>query len=163
MDAKNQDLTNSIGLLILRAGMGGYMVTHGWQKLQMVLNNQAEQMGTIIGIPPPFSLILPMLAEFACAILVIIGLGTRFAAAPIVFTMAVAAFVGHANDPLTMGEGFELFFAGKAKMPMSKQPALMFMFGFLPLIFTGAGKFSLDGLINWPKVRQRMMQKKAAK
>ncbi|MCC6574706.1 MAG: DoxX family protein [Planctomycetes bacterium] len=163
MDAKKQDLTNSIGLLILRAGIGSYMVTHGWQKLQMLLNNQAEMMGTIIGIPPPFSLILPMLAEFVCAILVIIGLGTRFAAAPIAFTMLVAAFVGHANDPLTMGEAFELFMTGKTKMPMSKQPALMFLFPFLALIFTGAGKLSLDGLVNWPKVFARMRQKKAAK
>lgn len=157
MEAKKQDLTNSVGLLVLRVGMGGYMATHGWQKLQMLLNNQAEMMGTVIGIPPPFSLILVVLAEFVCALLVIVGLGTRFAAAPVVFAMAVAAFVAHADHPLTMVEQYTI------GAPASKQPALMFLIPFLMLIFTGAGRLSLDGLINWPRLWVRMREKKAAK
>jgi len=74
---------------------------------------------------------------------------TRFAAAPVVFTMIVAAFVVHGSDPWTMGAG------------ASKEPALLFAFVFLALIFTGAGKFSVDGLL-WPAYRKRRQKKKAA-
>jgi uncharacterized membrane protein YphA (DoxX/SURF4 family) len=34
MMARWQEHANPIGLLILRVGMGGYMMTHGWRKVQ---------------------------------------------------------------------------------------------------------------------------------
>ena len=161
MEAKRQDLTNSIGLLILRLGMGGFMATHGWGKLKMIVDGQWEMMGDPIGLGPHLSLIMVMLAEFAAAIFVVIGLGTRVAAALPVFAMFVAAFVIHGSDPLTSSEGAMKFFSGESKSWASKEPALLFMFGFLALIFTGAGKFSIDGLI-WPAWRSRRAKQKAA-
>lgn len=37
-------------------------------------------------------------AEFGCSLLLIVGLGTRLAAIPLVFTMLVALFIAHGAD-----------------------------------------------------------------
>ena len=147
MEARRQDLTTSIGLLILRVGIGGYLATHGWGKFQMVLDGKFDQFGDPIGLGSGASLVLVMIAEFFCALLVVIGLGTRYAAVPPVIAMAVAAFIVHGGDPWTMGRGYELFTSGQAESWSSKEPALLFLIGFLALCFTGAGRYSLDALI----------------
>jgi putative oxidoreductase len=137
-------MMQSVGLLVLRLGMGGYMMTHGWGKVQMVLNRQFDQLGDPIGLGNTLSLILATGAEFFCALLVVIGLGTRVAAIPVVITMGVAAFIVHGNDPWTMGAG------------ASKEPALLFLTAFLTLVFTGGGRFSFDALIvPWWQRRKR--------
>ena len=84
---------------------------------------------------------------FGCAALVVLGLGTRLAALPVVFAMGVAAFVAHGSDPWTMGEGAKLFMSGASKSWGSKEPALLFLIPFLALVFTGPGLISLDALI----------------
>ena len=125
----------SVGLLILRLGIGGLMLTHGWGKLQMLIEGQFDQFSDPIGLGSAASLVLIVFAEFVCSLLVMIGLGTRLFAVPLVFGMAVAAFVVHASDPWTMGQG------------ASKEPALLYLVPFLALVFTGAGRFSIDGVI----------------
>jgi putative oxidoreductase len=75
------------------------------------------------------------------------GLGTRLAAAVVVVSMAVAAFVAHGGDPWTMGRAYEIFLAGETSYPASKEPALLYLIPFLALTFTGAGRFSIDGLL----------------
>lgn len=147
MDPGPRDTAVSAGLLILRLGIAGYMITHGWVKVTMLMERQFEMMGDPIGIGPVASLVLVAFAEFLCAILVVVGLATRLAAIPIVITMAVAAFVAHAADPWTMTEAAMRFFSGASESWASKQPALTFLFVFLALVFTGAGRFSLDALI----------------
>jgi putative oxidoreductase len=136
MESRWRIVTSSIGLLILRLGVGGYMLTHGWGKLQTLIAGDFESFGDPIGLGKAPSLVLATSAEFFCAILVMVGLATRFAAVPLVITMAVAAFVVHANDPWIMGQG------------LSKEPAMLYLIPFLALIFTGAGRFSIDGLIS---------------
>ena len=84
---------------------------------------------------------------------VLLGLWTRYAAAPIVFAMGVAAFVVHRSDPWTSGGGAELFFAGKSKMWSSKEPALLYLASFLGLLWTGAGRDALDAWL--PRRRKR--------
>lgn len=149
MEAKRQDLMNSIGLLILRVGGGAYMMSHGWGKMQMVLNGQFNDKFDPIGLGPHLSLMGAVFGEFFCALLVLVGAGTRAAAAVVVFTMLIAAFVIHFADPWTMGSG------------ASKEPALLFATMFATLIFTGAGKFSVDGMI-WPVMRERRAKRKAS-
>lgn len=143
------NLIPSIGLLILRLGIGGYMLSHGWGKLQMLLAGNFDMFGDPIGMGSVLSLVLVVMAEFLCALLVMLGLGTRFAAVPIVIAMSVAAFVAHGNDPWSMEQAAKLFMSGASKSWASKEPAMLFLFPFLALVFTGAGKLSLDGLI-WP-------------
>jgi putative oxidoreductase len=132
--ARGPGIFGSIGLFILRVGVSSFMLMHGWTKTLKVMEGDFA-FADPIGIGQETSLVLAAGAEFACAILVMLGLGTRFAAIPLAFTMIVAAFAVHANDPL--------FAAGGA----SKEPALVFGIVYTALIFTGAGWFSADGLI----------------
>jgi len=140
MEAHRQSLTSSLGLLILRLGASGYLLMHGWGKLQMMLDGNFEKFPDPLGVGNGVSLVLIFFAEFVCAVLVMAGLATRFAAVPVVIAMAVAAFVVHADDPWTMGQG------------ASKEPALLYLIAFLTLVFTGAGRCSVDG---WFRRRRR--------
>ncbi|MFG0283407.1 MAG: DoxX family protein [Phycisphaerales bacterium JB039] len=140
--ATRHDTVTSVGLLILRVGVGAFMATHGWGKLQMIFDGKFDQFGDPLGLGSGLSLVLATGAEFFCALLVAIGLATRFAAAPVVFTMAIAAFVVHASDPWTM-----------QPQGASKEPALLFLIPMLALVFTGPGRFSLDAIL-WPRLRQ---------
>jgi putative oxidoreductase len=144
------NLTTSIGLLILRLGVGGFMASHGWGKVQMLLAGQAEQFGDHTGLGATASLILITFAEFVCSILVMLGLLTRLAAVPIVIGMGVAAFVVHGGDPWSSETAAKAFFAKQSENWFSKEPALLYLIPFLALIFTGAGRLSIDGLI-WRK------------
>ncbi len=121
----------NIGLLLLRVSVGGMMlVAHGWGKLTSygVLSTKfPDPLG--LG-STQLSLTLAVGAEVFCSILVIVGLATRFAAVPLVITMAVAAFIVHADDPW-----------------QKKEFALIYLLPFLSLVFTGAGRYSLDALL----------------
>lgn len=147
MESRPLNRMNSLGLLILRLGMGGYLLTHGLGKLDILRSGDFSMMGDPIGVGNTATIVLLVLAEFVCALLVMVGLATRLAAVPVVITMAVAAFVAHGSDPWTMEQGAKLFMEGKAQFWGSKQPALMFLIPFLALIFTGPGLFSIDALI----------------
>lgn len=140
-------LLASLGLLLLRLGVGGYLFTHGLGKLNMVIEGQFEMFADPIGIGKAPSLVLVTFAEFVCALLVMVGLATRLAAVPVVIAMGVAAFVAHGNDPWTTEEAVRLFLAKETQFPVSKEPALLFLIPFLALIFTGPGCLSLDALI----------------
>jgi putative oxidoreductase len=122
-------MQREIGLLILRVGLGGLMLTHGWGKLQKLVAGDVS-FANPIGIGEVPSLILAVVAEFLCAVLVILGVKTRWTAIPLVITMAVAAFVVHAGDPF-----------GR------KELALLYLVGFLGLVFTGGGTLSVDGVL----------------
>jgi putative oxidoreductase len=156
-----QDRMVSIGLLILRLGIGSYLLTHGLGKLRMLLARDFEKMGDPIGLGPVPSLILVTTAEFLCALFVMLGLATRVAAALVVISMSVAALVAHGDDPWTMEKGYELFMSGQSKSWASKEPALLYLIPLLALIFTGAGMLSLDGLI-WPHWRERQATAKTS-
>jgi putative oxidoreductase len=140
-------MSTSIGLLILRLGIGGYLCSHGVGKLRMLLAGNFTMLGDPIGIGNVPSLVLVTTAEFLCALLLIVGLGTRFAAVPPVISMGVAAFVAHAKDPWSSETAAMAFFSGASKTWFSKEPALMYLVVALALAFTGAGALSLDGWI----------------
>lgn len=69
-------------------------------------------------------------AEVVCAALIIVGLGTRVVAIPLIIAMLVAVFVFHSGDPL-----------GKREM------AILFLAAFSSIALMGPGKFSLDEVI----------------
>jgi putative oxidoreductase len=154
MELARGKLMTSIGLLTLRLGIGGYLLTHGVGKLHMLLAGDFAKFSDPIGLGPGLSLVLITVAEFLCALLVMLGLFTRFAAVPVVIAMAVAAFVVHGGDPWSMGKAAKAFFSGESKTWSSKEPALLYLIPFLTLIFTGAGAFSMDALITWWKRRR---------
>jgi putative oxidoreductase len=144
LGAGRHDLTSSVGLLVLRVGIGGYMLTHGVGKLRMMLAGQFEMFGDPIGLGSVPSLVLVVFAELLCAILVMLGVATRFAAAVLVIEMAVAAFVAHGADPWSMETGYMRYMAGEAETWFAKEPALLYLIPFLALVFTGAGKLAVD-------------------
>lgn len=143
--ARTQDLSLSLGLLVLRLGIGGYMLTHGIGKLEMLLSGQT--IGDPIGLGPTLSTILVTLGEFGGSILVMVGLATRFTALLPLCSMLVAAFVVHASNPWTMQGAYELFAAHQVSSTASKEPALLYGIVFLALVLTGGGRFSVDAYI----------------
>jgi putative oxidoreductase len=122
-------MSREVGLLFVRVTVGLMMAFgHGWGKMVKVVSGDfsfADPLG--IGAAP--SLVLAALAEFAGALLVALGVKTRFAAVPVTITMVVAAFVQHLEDPW-----------GK------KELALLYAIPFAMLVITGGGRYSLDRL-----------------
>ncbi len=155
METERREAAASVGLLVLRIGIGGFLVTHGWGKLRMLVGGGAAQFGDPIGLGPTLSLALVTVSEFFCALLIVAGLATRLAAIPVVISMSVAAFVVHAANPWTMDAAASEFFSGASKTWFSKEPALLYLIPFLSLAFTGGGKFSLDALIAARRSRRR--------
>lgn len=124
------DTATSFGLLLMRAAFGGMMLVHGWQKLT-AFNELAAVFPDPLGMGSRWSLIAAIGAEFGCSALLITGMATRLAAIPLAFTMGVALFIVHGADPW-----------------QKKELAAAYLAAYLVLFFTGAGKFSLDGLLS---------------
>ncbi len=107
---------------------------HGWGKLGMLTDGSMSKSDFAfpdpVGIGEGPSLVLAMSAEFACSILLVLGLFTRLACVPLIVTMAVAVFIVHNGDPW-----------GDKELPF------LYLAGYLTLLFTGPGKFSVDALI----------------
>jgi putative oxidoreductase len=126
----------SIGLLLLRLGMGALLlIGHGWPKL-MHYQQRSGSFADPIGLGPAASFALVVFAEVFCAALVMLGLLTRLAAVPIVIFLGVAFFIHHAHDPWAQ-----------------RELALLYLLPFLTLVFTGAGRFSLDA--GWAPWRRK--------
>jgi putative oxidoreductase len=122
---------NDLATLILRLGLGGLMIPHGYGKLKMLFENWGEiQFADPIGIGPLFSLILVVFAEFICSILVLVGFKTRISSIPLIITMFAAAFIIHGADPLA-----------------KKELALLYLSGFIVISLLGSGDYSIDRIL----------------
>lgn len=71
---------------------------------------------------------LAVFAEFGCSLLLLARLGTRLATIPLLITMLVAAFVAHADDPIT-----------------EKDLHLLYLLVYGVLLLLGSGKVLLKG------------------
>ena len=116
-----------LGLLILRLGAGGLMLTHGIPKINGLFESPIT-FADPIGLGDTTTLILALIGEVVCPLLIMIGYKTKWAAIPAAITMFVAAFVIHLKDDIG-----------------TKEKALLFLICFLVIFFTGAGKYSVDG------------------
>src|SRR5690606_6265806 len=123
-------------LLVLRIAMGAMMLTHGLPKMEKLLAGGEIQFASVMGMSAATSLSLAVFAEVACAVLLVLGLFTRLAAIPLVITMFVAVFIIHSDDPFAR-----------------KEMGLLYLSGYLTLLFTGPGRYSLDELIFGRKLR----------
>lgn len=122
-------MNTDIGLLILRISSSALMLTHGWGKL-MNFSTLASKFPDPIGFGSHVSLTFAVFAEVFCAIAIAAGFKTKWLAIPLAITMFVAAFVIHGADSFSQ-----------------KEKALLFLATYITLFFTGAGKFSVDGLL----------------
>ena len=127
-----------LGLLVLRASVGlGIAVGHGWGKVyqpgHIGPSGAFVKLVSDMGVPAPMGAAwLAALTEFVGGVLIAAGFLTRPAALALAFNMAVAAFVASAEAPLW-----------GPKDP-NKEFALLYLVAFVALIFTGAGRFSVD-------------------
>jgi putative oxidoreductase len=120
----------SVALLILRASFGLMMLTHGWPKLVNFFQGSFS-FPDPLNIGSKSSLGLVVFAEFLCAILVVLGLGTRFAAFPIMVTMAIASFMIKAGNTLA-----------------DRELSILYLSAYTAILIFGAGSYSLDKAIS---------------
>lgn len=121
------------GLLLLRVGLGGMMIMHGWSKLVggpevwTKLGGAMHHLG--ISFLPAFWGFMAAASESVGGALLVIGFLFRPATALLFCTMAVAALMKYRT-----GDGAFLEWAWPAEMAIV----------FLSLLFIGAGRFSVD-------------------
>lgn len=134
MNYLNRTHSNSVFkdiiLLVVRVFIGFAMLSHGFPKLQMLLEGGDIKFYNFLGMGPTLSLTLTVFAEFVCSILLILGLFTRVALGFLIFTMIIAGFFVHGADP------FE-----------KREMSLVYLSVYLLLMAFGAGKISVDYMI----------------
>ena len=120
----------SLALLILRIAAGLFMLTHGLQKMGLLFGAEPIQFADPIGIGQTPTLVLAVFTEGVCALCLILGFATRFAAAMLLSTMTVAILIIHSGDEFKV---IEL--------------ALLYSSAYLAIIIAGAGRYSLDSML----------------
>lgn len=116
----------SFGLLALRVAFGCFMLVHGIQKL-LGFSEMSDVFPDPLGLGSTISLSLTIAAEAGCSVLLILGLGTRLAVLPLAFTMVVALFVIHADDPW-----------------QAKELAAIYLAAYAIIFVVGPGEYSID-------------------
>jgi putative oxidoreductase len=120
---------NSLGLLIIRVGLGlSLSLQHGLDKLLNFSKNM-DAFPDPVGMGSTLSLTAAVFGEVLCAIALILGFLTRWAAAYLAVFMAAAFFLIHGKDAFA-----------------AKELAFLYMVAFIGLCFTGAGVYSADGI-----------------
>ena len=125
----NDSALTSFGLLVLRLWLGLAMFfNHGLDKLANFADHAAK-FPDPLGIGHAPSLALVTFAETAGAVLLALGLLTRFAALTLVIDLGVAFFMVHKSALSGQGSG---------------ELAFIYLAGYAALLFAGGGKFSVD-------------------
>lgn len=124
-----------LGLLLLRAGLGGALFAHGSQKLFGWFGGggpegTAQFLGSAGFEPPKLNAALAGVGEAGSGVLLALGLGTGPAAAAATATMATASSVHAPNGFFSTAGGYEL-------------PAT-YALAATALALTGPGRISLD-------------------
>jgi len=128
----SKERLHQIGLLWLRVWIGFGMAYHGTGKIFSGRMDQFAGGVGDMGFPlPGFFAWAAVLSEFLGGILIALGLATRPAAGFVAVTMFVAAFIRHGQDPF-----------------QKKELALAYLVTAIAILFLGAGKYSLDRLLN---------------
>ncbi|MDA3881124.1 MAG: DoxX family protein [Prolixibacteraceae bacterium] len=130
LSVNNAPVSTDFALLLIRVGFGVLMLTHGIPKFGMLFSGEPVQFLPLFGLSATASMALAATAEVGGSLLLILGLGTRIAVIPLIFTMLVAVFVAHASDPLAV-----------------KEPAIHFLIAYFALLFAGSGRYSVDKLL----------------
>ncbi len=117
------------GLLILRVALGfSMLLLHGRGKM-LNFSATAEKFPALFGMPSNVNVGLAIFAEVVCSTLLIAGLFTRLAALILAITMGTAFFFVHKSALVG---------------PASGELAMVYLIAYVTLLFTGAGKFSVD-------------------
>ena len=118
--------STDLGILVIRVLTSLLMIfPHGWSKLV----NFSAKLNTFpdpLGISSQASLSATVFTEFFLSFAIILGVKTRWASLALCFTMIIAAFVVHGEDPW-----------------MRKEKAVLYAVIYLGLFFSGGGKYSI--------------------
>jgi putative oxidoreductase len=121
--------TIDIALLVLRVWMGLLLFfQHGMGKI-LHFSQMAGHFPNPIHIGPLPSLLFATLSDAICSLLVVLGVGTRYAALIVVINLATA---------------FTLVHQFKLSGPHGGELPLLFCGAFLALVIAGAGRYSVD-------------------
>ena len=148
-DCGTRDTIASIGVLALRVMIGLMMlIGHGLPKLRNYASIKEWYVPDFFPLnqmSPGVSITATIMAELGASALIVLGIATRPAAFLLGFTMVIAAFGVHGTAPWFMGPG----------IPVSKEPALLYLIPMVAIILTGGGAFSLDAAIYKEGKRRR--------
>ncbi len=106
------------------------MITHGLQKLDMLMESGTAQFPDPLGVGAQASLVLTVFAELICSFLILMGFATRLATIPLIITMLIIIFVIHSKDPFD-----------------NKELAGLYLAIYILLLIIGSGRYSVDRLI----------------
>lgn len=130
----------SLGLLLIRVIIGALMFFYGYEKFsnfeEMAASEFWAKNVNFLGMTGKIPLALTIFAELFCSILLIIGLFTRLALIPLLICMGFI-IVSIVN--------FQVISSGDNGTEINN--AFVYFVIYLGLFFTGAGKYSLDKLI----------------
>lgn len=127
-----RELLRDVGSLFLRLGMAiPLLVLHGWPKW-LKYSEKASGFEDPIGVGSEMALNLTIFAEVGCAVLLILGLATRFAGVIIAGMFAIIVFVVD---------------AGATWKAVEK--AWMYGVWALAVAMIGPGRISLDAVIEF--------------
>jgi putative oxidoreductase len=146
LNVTHTSTATDVALLIARLGIAALMLTHGIPKMGMLLSGDPVSFPSVMGMSAALSLGLAVFAEVVCSLFLLAGFATRLAAIPLIMTMAVAILFIHATDSCGI-----------------KEPALLYLLGYLVLLLAGSGKYSLDYLLQTTteKNKQATIKKQA--
>ncbi len=116
----------SLLLLFSRLIFGAMFLTHGLQKLAN-FKALSGSFPSIMGMGSTLSLSLAIFAEVFCTLGFITGFLYRLSMIPMIFTMIVAVFVVHANDPFS-----------------AKEMAVLYLCIFIVMYILGPGSIAAD-------------------
>ena len=120
------DLAN----LLFRVVVGLSLMTHGYSKLMRLVEGKVWGR-THLFFNEEVSFALITFAEFFAPLLIILGLGTRLFAIPVIYAFIIIVFDAHWGDPFTKME-----------------KGLLFLISYIFIFMVGPGKISLDNLIS---------------
>jgi putative oxidoreductase len=121
------DTSFSIALLLIRIAAGLFMFfNHGIPKL-MDFREKSGNFYDPFHIGSQWSLSLVIFAEVFCSLLLVLGLFTRLAVAPLLATMVVVIFMAKKAEPIA-----------------TQELALLFLAIFMGVLLVGPGKYSID-------------------
>ena len=135
ISTNNHSTSTDLALLTARVGITALMLTHGIPKLLVLFSGEPVQFPSVLGMSPELSLGLAVFAEVVCSGLVLAGFATRLATVPLIITMLLAVVLIHPADPFKV-----------------KEPALLYLLGYLVLLLAGSGRYSIDHLLDQKRI-----------
>ena len=124
-----RDSRSSWLLLAARVVFGLLLMSHGIAKLQN-FEALSATFPDPLGVGSRMSLVLAVFGEVVCAAGCVAGLLYRLALIPMIFTMCVALFIVHGDDPFAV-----------------KELAAIYLSVFVLMYISGPGNYALDRLI----------------